>query len=252
MQSSSLVTFRAMDAAWPFWLAMFAASCLGTNLGDFWADAVDGRWLSFASLCAVSACAVWADRRHWPRTEAPYWIAIVALRAAATNVADFLTHDLGFSYPVCSAALLALTVAAGMATRMGAAASPLIDLRYWLAMLAAGLFGTVAGDMADHALGLAGGALLCCAALAGLLLLRRRQAGAAWLLYWGAVLAERCGGTSVGDSIASHRMVGLGAGRAMWVTGALLIGALAIRRYRGHGARPAGAMAEPAGMSPRP
>jgi hypothetical protein len=37
-------------------------------------------------------------RRLGLRSDVCYWIAVVALRAAATNLADFLTHDLGLSY----------------------------------------------------------------------------------------------------------------------------------------------------------
>ena len=74
---------------------MFAASAFGTNLGDFWADGLAlGQLGSFASLASVCAVAVWGDSRAGGRTEVFYWIAIMALRAAATNLADFLTHDL--------------------------------------------------------------------------------------------------------------------------------------------------------------
>src|ERR1700693_6071902 len=77
---------RAMDITRAYWFAMLAASAFGTNLGDLWADILfRGRIASLASLLAVCVAAVWFHRRMAARTEAGYWVAIVAMRAVATN-----------------------------------------------------------------------------------------------------------------------------------------------------------------------
>ncbi len=77
---------------------MFAASALGTNLGDFWADTLSlGLLTSFASLAVISAALITGDLRFGRSTESFFWLAIVFLRAMATNVGDFLTDDLGVS-----------------------------------------------------------------------------------------------------------------------------------------------------------
>ena len=140
---------RALDAGLTFWLAIFTASAFSTNLGDFWVDGLElNRPSSFASLVSVCVAAIWADSRLGRRTEVFYWTAIVALRAAATNLADFLTHDLAVSYPFAAVILGGGAVLAGRFTWPGSdGRSPVVDRWYWTAMLAAGVFGTVGGRL---------------------------------------------------------------------------------------------------------
>src|SRR4051812_37640740 len=84
----------AMEVTHSYWVAMLAASAFGTNVGDLWAEIVlPGRLTSLVTLLTVCFAAVWYHRRTAWRTEAGYWVAIVAMRAAATNVADITTHD---------------------------------------------------------------------------------------------------------------------------------------------------------------
>ena len=262
---------RSMAATPAYWFCMYAASALGTNLGDFSVDELGlGRGWSFVSLALISAVAIWADRRLSVRAEAGYWIAIVALRAAATTVADAMTHDLRWSYGISAVALAVATLVAGWFTRvdvplgrrrgdvsgLGAATpaprgplpqgaldpppldggvprrdqpapSPIVDGRYWIAMLIAGIFGTVAGDFASHSIGLFPAAGLLGAVLVGLLVLRGSLGLQSLTVYWCVILAERCAGTSAGDSLASHRGAGFGLPLAIACTGgALLLGLL--------------------------
>jgi uncharacterized membrane-anchored protein len=223
---------------------MFAASALGTNLGDFPVDVLGlNRLVSFACLIGVSLVAISADRASGRRAEAGYWVAIVLLRAAATNVADFLTHDLALGYVLPAVVLAGATLIAGGLTRTGTPArigdrpsgSPCIDGRYWIAMGLGGIFGTVAGDLASH-----GAGLYVSAAATGLLLavgLAVRAWIAPWSIlgYWAIVLVERCAGTPFGDMLASHRGLGLGALVAMAFTAPLLAAALLVRRIAEHG-----------------
>ena len=221
-----------MDAGAAFWLAMFAASALGTNLGDLWVDGLGlPRGVSFASLSVICGLAVAADRVAGRRTEAFYWVAVVALRAAATEVADWLTHDLRLDYLLTTLILGAVALGLGARTR-AVEGRMAIDGRYWAAMLPAGIFGTSGGDLVEHTLGMAVAAPLLTAVLAVVLAVRGRWFGTAVLGYWCAVLAERCAGTPVGDGLASRHGLGLGLPVATAVTGSLVLAALAFRGWR--------------------
>src|ERR1700761_3230645 len=95
---------RVFEPTAPFWFAMYAAGALGTNLGDYWADAL-GMAASFVSLAVISALLIAADRRFGARSELCFWVAIVVFRAMATNVGDFLTDDLGIARTASGAIL---------------------------------------------------------------------------------------------------------------------------------------------------
>jgi uncharacterized membrane-anchored protein len=227
----ALAPARALDPSPIFWLAMLAASALGTNLGDFWSDALAlGLTTSFVSLAAISAALVAGDRLWGLSTEAMFWFAIVILRAAATNVGDFVTDDLGVSRLVSSPVFGAATLAAGYFT-LGRR-SPDIDLRYWLAMFFGGVFGTVAGDFVSHAIGLPAATAGLAALLVVAIAAWSRAAAAPLLAYWGIVLLERAAGTPAGDLFAEDRGLGLGLPVAMSITGAAFVLALALRGRR--------------------
>ena len=224
---------RAMEVSRSYWLAMLAASALGTNAGDVWAQLLfPGRFSSLACLLAICAAAVLYDRRAAARTEAGYWVAIVAMRAAATNLADIFTHDFALGYVQVSILLCALTLIAARLTSPDYArgGSPRVDGAYWNAMFIAGLFGTVAGDLIHHNIGLYNASAALCVVLAALILTRETRAPASVLLYWSIVMAERCAGTAVGDALASPRAVALGLPLASVCTTALLVVSLWLRQ----------------------
>jgi uncharacterized membrane-anchored protein len=198
---------------------MLAASALGTNLGDFNVDRLGGQG-SFLVFAALSAAAI--ATTAW--RGAGYWVAIIVLRAAATNVGDAITHDWRLGFVLPSVVLMALTLAAGAVTRE-AEGRPVIDARYWLAMLIAGVFGTIAGDLASHTLGLERAALLLTLLTAAAVAARAQRAGG-MMAYWIVVLAERCAGTSLGDSAAFGKDIRLGLPAAMLCFGAILCAAL--------------------------
>jgi uncharacterized membrane-anchored protein len=223
---------RGMEVTRSYWFAMLAASAFGTNVGDLWAEILfPGRTTSLASLLAICVAAIWYHRRMAARTEAGYWIAIVAMRAAATNVADICTHDLGLGYLSVSVLLGVLTlIAARFATAdFSRSGSPRVDGPYWTAMFIAGVFGTVAGDLIHHNIGLYNASAALCLLLAGLILIREARAPVSMLLFWSIVMAERCAGTAIGDALASHRAVGLGVPIASIFTGTLTIISLLVR-----------------------
>jgi uncharacterized membrane-anchored protein len=224
-----------MEVTHSYWVAMLAASAFGTNVGDLWAEIVfTGRLTSLASLLIVCFAAVWYHRRAAWRTEAGYWVAIVAMRAAATNVADITTHDLALGYVLSSILLGVLTLLAARFTKpdLSRSGSPRVDGTYWIAMFIAGVFGTVAGDLIHHNVGLYSASITLCLALAVLILTRDILAPMSALLFWTIVMAERCAGTAVGDALASHRAVGLGIPIASVCTCLITIASLSGRARR--------------------
>ena len=202
-----------------YWTALVLASVLGTNTGDFAAhDLGLGHVGGLLPLAGLFVVILLAERRTRVSTEAFYWAAILTLRTAATNLADFADHDLHLA-PLLVLALLALTLAALVLTDRtafsrsgGGGEVPTTDARYWATMLTAGVFGTALGDYLADDLGLAPGlaALLTLPIAAALIGLRR---GAWWrtkAAYWVTVLAVRTAGTNGGDWLASREGLGLG------------------------------------------
>ena len=89
------------------------------------------------------------------------WLAIVVVRTAATNLADFFSGDLRLPRPwvmvgLAVALLISVTAAWQLVWRnaidKGDAQSNLLraDTGYWVAMLIAGTLGTVMGDYFSH------------------------------------------------------------------------------------------------------
>ena len=230
MRERSFAPARALQPSLAYWVAMYAASALGTNLGDYYPRALG--WeieAAFAAFVALTLALIALDRVVGRRTELLFWIALVVLRAVATNLGDALTH-LGVSRVVSSPVLGVLTLTAGYLT-LGET-SPRVDARYWAAMGLGGVFGTVAGDWVSHVFGLPAAA----AGLAGLLVVavaaRSRNPGAGVLSYWALVLVERAAGTPAGDLLAEGRGLGLGLPVAMAIAGTVFVLAVAWRSAR--------------------
>ncbi len=103
----------------------------------FWAEGLHlGLVLSFGTLVLITGLLIWSDRLKGQGTEAFYWLAIIFLRAGATNVGDELIHIFGLTFIVASLMTCVATLVTGffMVPPFTGAISPLIDLRYWLAM----------------------------------------------------------------------------------------------------------------------
>ena len=191
-----------------YWTIISVASVFGANLGDFVSHNLHGgHWRGLAPLLVVLLGILWAERRSRRPTELFYWLAIVTVRTAATNLADLFTHDvlLPYGWAVAGlASLLAALVAATSRRSVPAPGLPATDGAYWLGMLLAGTLGTAIGDGTADALGLgvvAGSAALglLTAALFGL----RAQASTATIAsYWVTIVAVRAAGTTLGDLCA--------------------------------------------------
>ena len=223
-----------------YWVAISIASVFGANMGDLVShDLHLGHWRGLPVLAALFALVLFGQRRRAGPGEAWYWLAIVLLRTAATNLGDLATHDF-HADPVpamlCLLALLAGFVAAGSSAPADAPSGPTRpagDAWYWAAMLTAGTLGTVAGDYVAGNLGLGSGWGTVALAAVQLAVLAA-GAPSAWrgkLAYWAAIAAVRSMGTTLGDWLAFRHGIGLGLPLSTAATGIALLAVLAGWRH---------------------
>ncbi len=203
-----------------YWIAILAASMCGANTGDFLARNLHlGHARGLLPLAALFSVILWAERRAKTPTEAYYWLAIIVIRTAATNLADLGTHDLRLGYGLIEPTLTALLVAIllldrgpGRSTSAAARRSsslPATDAAYWTAMLTAGTLGTASGDFVASILGLGVGSLALGLLYGIVLLVAARVGGMSRPWYWASIVAARTAGTTMGDFVARHHGLSL-------------------------------------------
>jgi uncharacterized membrane-anchored protein len=221
-----------------YWTALCVASIFGANMGDFFAhDLGLGHVAGLPFLAVAFAIVVASERFDRTVHQVYYWTAIIIVRTAATNSADFACGDLKLPRILVAAALTALLALALVASwqlvwrRMSdqdkAADSVLrADTGYWISMFVAGTLGTVLGDYCSHNLHLGdAGATLLLGPILGLLFLIARGGllRSLWF-YWLTVVMVRSAGTAAGDLVASRGLLGLPL--STLVTGLLFVGLL--------------------------
>jgi uncharacterized membrane-anchored protein len=225
-----------------YWLALCIASIFGANMGDFFARNIGlGHVAGLPFLAAALAIVMAVERFDRMTHQIDYWIAIIIVRTAATNFADFACGDLKLPRPGVMAGLaiilaLALWSSWQFAWRRLADKTeetvPVLraDLGYWIGMFVAGTLGTVIGDYCAHNLHFddGGAALLLSPIVAALFLAGRDGLLLRLPFYWSTVVAIRAAGTSVGDFISGRHMLGLPL--STLVTGLALVATLAIWR----------------------
>lgn len=213
-----------------YWPSILLASICGTNLGDLNAHQFPlGPAAGFALLIALAVVAFAAERVDRRAHELWFWLVILIIRTGATNISDMVSHALKpLHMGQVPRAVFALLVAGLLAlcarfSRFadGEGAKLESGAWFWLAMLAAGVFGTAAGDVVSHVLGqgvasLALGALL----VASLALWQRAPALAA---YWLAVALARSAGTAIGDWLAESPITDLGLPLSSGLTTAVFV-----------------------------
>lgn len=190
-----------------FWTALCLASICGINLGDFLPDTLRlGAGFAFAVLVGVFVALAVVQAVIKPRAEGLFWLAVLALKAAATVLADYAVNDAHLGFPAVAATLailLIICVAAsgGFAKKEDSIVGhPL----FWLMLLLAGALGTAAADWSGSSLfgnpkvGFPATAAIETVLIALSLLVRRAAAGRGWS-FWLAVLVICAWGASVGD-----------------------------------------------------
>lgn len=225
-----------------YWTGITLASVFGTNLGDFYAhESGLGLGLGLAVLFGLAVICFVAERFDTRQHEGWYWLVIILIRTGATNIADYLAFRLRVPSVALGVGLCVLL--AGLAWRTHFLANarrsegddgralPDTDAVYWLAMLTAGVLGTVLGDDASHLMGLKEAATSTVVLLLVSLFLVRNT----WsvMAYWAVVAVARTAGTAVGDLLAESRKLHLGLTRSTFLTGIAFVLVLLVWRSWG-------------------
>ncbi|HEY0421965.1 MAG TPA: hypothetical protein VGC82_01420 [Rhodopila sp.] len=227
-----------------YWTAIVAASMCGANTGDFASRILHlGHTRGLLPLALIFGLVLWAEARNKSATELYYWMAIIALRTAATNLADLATHDLKLGYVAVELGLAGLMILillvdrARGSTRRGVRDDdgqwqnlPATDASYWIVMLAAGTLGTALGDwVADElGLGLGLGSVVLVAVLGVVILLSTRYGRMTKPWYWLSIVAARTAGTTLGDFVASRHGLDFGLPISTLSTSLLLVAILVL------------------------
>jgi uncharacterized membrane-anchored protein len=243
LESARLMQPIHLPALGPrYWTALCLASIFGANMGDFVARNLGLGHVAGLPYLAV-AFAIVAVSERFDRTahQIYYWTAIIIVRTAATNFADFACGDMKLPrlwVIIGLAALLAVAIAASWQlvwrrwSDKGDGSESLLraDTGYWISMFLAGTLGTVIGDYCSHDLHLgdAGASILLSPILVLLLVAARGGLLRSLWFYWLTVVAVRSAGTVVGDFFAGRNMLGLAL--STLIMGALFIVLLALWR----------------------
>jgi uncharacterized membrane-anchored protein len=206
-------------------------------MGDLFARNLGlGHVAGLPFLAIALAIVIVAERFDRIKHQSYYWIAIIIVRTAATNFADFAAGDLKLPRVWVMAVLTVLLAAALWLTwqhvwrRLSNKTDNMLraDLGYWICMFIAGTLGTVIGDFCSHNLGLddAGAAVALSPVVIVLLAVGWRGPLRLLPFYWLTVVAIRAAGTAVGDFVSGRNMLGLPMSAAL--TGALFVVLLSV------------------------
>ena len=223
-----------------YWTALCLASIFGANMGDFFAHNLGlGHVAGLPFLALALIIVVVSERFDRNVHQAYYWTAIIIVRTAATNFADFACGDMKLPRLLVTAGLAALLVAARLACwqfawrrqpeKDGDGNSVLrADVGYWTSMFIAGTLGTVIGDYCSHNLHLgdAEASLVLGSILALLFVTARNGLLRSLSYYWLTIVAVRAAGTVVGDLLAGRHVLGLAT--STLVTGILFVALLTV------------------------
>ena len=223
-----------------YWMAITLASVFGTNLGDFYAhESGLGIVKGLAVLALLSALAFVAERFETRRHEVYYWLVIILIRTGATNIADYLAFRVRVPAVVLTLSLVGLLSLFGFFTHRASRSAgepsrglPKTDASYWLAMLTAGVFGTVAGDICEHAIGEGVASVVLTALLLGVLLAGWQRASQIVAIYWATVAVARTTGTAIGDWLAENKILHIGLSLSTLITGLGFVAVLVLWRSR--------------------
>lgn len=221
-----------------YWTAITLASVFGTNLGDFYAHESGLGILTGLAVLALLAAVVFVVE-HFSKfqSEAYYWLVIILIRTGATNIADSLAFRVRVPPLTLTLSLIALLCLFGWFTHraysgkeQSSRALPKTDAFYWLAMLTAGVFGTVEGDIISHKVGQGPASVGLSVLLLGMLWIGRGRAAQVMALYWTTVAVARTAGTAIGDWLAENKTLNIGLPLATLMTGIAFVAVLVLWR----------------------
>jgi uncharacterized membrane-anchored protein len=227
-----------------YWTAITIASIFGTNMGDLYAhDSGLGLIGGVPILIALFLAVYVAERFDKMTHQVYYWLCIIIMRTGATNIADFMAGRRGWHIDrwllsavlgVVLAGLALLAHRAHHAANGPEARKTLPDTNplYWVAMLTAGVFGTVLGDAVQGVIGQGVASLVLAVILAATLLVYRKGVLPLVLGYWLTVGVARTTGTAIGDWLAENKIINLGLPIATLITGVAFVAVLVAWRSR--------------------
>ncbi len=223
-----------------YWFGIIFASIFGTNLGDLYAhDSGLGLGLGLLVLIVLFGAVIWIESKDRLAHELYYWFAIIIVRTGATNIADALAYRVripALELAVSLAAIVAVLAWFGAARPAQGgkdAANPAraeANATYWVTMLGAGVFGTVAGDICSHRFGQGPSSIGLGLMLVVFLIAARSRAATQVAPYWCAVALARTAGTCMGDWLAENRFLQLGLPISTLLSGTAFIGLLLLWR----------------------
>ncbi len=216
-----------------YWTAITLASVFGTNLGDLYAHKSGlGIWKGLAVLAVLTAVAFVVERLDTVRHEVYYWLVIILIRTGATNLADYLMYRARVPEPYLPLGLLIVLALFAWGTHRARVQTdslytlPRTNAAYWMAMLSAGVFGTVAGDLCEEAIGQGRAAVVLFIVLLAVLLPLRQSAARMIAAYWLTVAVARTAGTAAGDWLAENKVIPIGLPYATLLSGIAFVAVL--------------------------
>jgi uncharacterized membrane-anchored protein len=220
-----------------YWLGITLASVFGTNMGDLYAHESGLSILPGLGVLAVLCAVVFlVEHLDTGARELYYWLVIIIIRTGATNIADYTAYRLRVPELGLNAGLILMLVLLAVVQRRtttpkesSAARLPATGGSYWVAMLTAGVLGTVLGDVCEHFFGKGLAAVALAAVLAAALIWRRGGIGP---FYWLIVAVARTAGTAIGDWVAENRTLNIGLPFSTLMTGLLFVGLIVVWRPR--------------------
>ena len=217
-----------------YWTAITLSSIFGTNLGDLYAHKSGLGLIQGVGVLSLLAALVFATERFENRRhQVYYWLIIIIIRTGATNIADYLAYiakvppvllGLGVTVILCFFAWISSFTKRGTVSSLNTL--PNTNIAYWIAMLAAGVFGTLGGDLCSDILGEGSSSLGLGAILLIVLFFGRQSTAKMPVVYWVTVAIARTAGTSMGDWLAENHTLYFGLSISTLITGVAFLSVL--------------------------
>ncbi|MFM0118866.1 MULTISPECIES: COG4705 family protein [unclassified Paraburkholderia] len=231
-----LANNKVPEATLIFWAIKILATTVGETGADYLAVHMGlGTALTDAIMAVLLLAALAMQLRMNKYVPWIYWLTVVLVSVAGTQITDALTDKLGVSLYVSTIVFglaLALVFALWFRSERTLSIHTIYTTRrelfYWAAVLVTFALGTAAGDLATEALGL--GFVIGVVAFGALIVLVSSiyyAGGNPVLTFWLAYILTRPLGASLGDMLSQSRAYG-GFGLGTINTSALFLSAIVV------------------------